>query len=116
MATSTITPPPQQPTVTLPAFPDGGKSPWIVYRVVRKVVVAAVGSSVVVVGAIMLVTPGPAFVVIPAGLAILATEFHWARRFLDRARKRAMEAVRAVRGSMETGEVSSVRSRSPDVN
>jgi len=30
--------------------------------------------------------PGPAVVVIPLGLAILATEFSWARRILDRIR------------------------------
>ena len=33
----------------------------------------------------MLVLPGPAFLVIPAGLAILATEFEWAERWKDRA-------------------------------
>ena len=78
----------------------------MLYQVARKVAVAVVGGSVVLVGAIMLVTPGPAFVVIPAGLAILATEFAWAKWFLDRARKQAMDAVRAVRGPMKTGAVS----------
>jgi hypothetical protein len=34
------------------------------------------------------VLPGPAVVVIPAGLAILATEFQWARRLLHRVRTR----------------------------
>jgi putative transmembrane protein PGPGW len=34
----------------------------------------------------MLVLPGPAVVVIPAGLAILATEFPWARRLLRQVR------------------------------
>ena len=32
----------------------------------------------------MIVTPGPAIVVIPVGLAILATEFAWARRYKDK--------------------------------
>ena len=36
-------------------------------------------------GLVMLVTPGPAFVVIPAGLAILSLEFAWAARMLDRS-------------------------------
>ena len=47
---------------------------------VTKVVVTVVGGAVLVGGVIMLVTPRPAFVMIPLGLAILATEWHWARR------------------------------------
>lgn len=41
------------------------------------------GMGVLFVGIAMLVLPGPAFVVIPIGLAILATEFAWARRWLN---------------------------------
>jgi len=52
----------------------------------RKVVIAVVGTTVVLVGIAMVVLPGPAFLVIPLGLAILATEFLWARRWLKRAR------------------------------
>ena len=52
----------------------------------HKLVVAAVGGSVVLVGVAMVVLPGPAVVVIPLGLAILATEFLWARRWFKRAR------------------------------
>ena len=55
-------------------------------RHARKFVVAVVGGSVVLVGMAMLVLPGPAILVIPLGLAILATEFLWARRWLKRAR------------------------------
>ena len=36
------------------------------------------------IGAAMLVLPGPGMVVIPIGLAILAIEFAWARRWLKR--------------------------------
>lgn len=50
----------------------------------------------VVLGVAMIVLPGPAVVVIPAGLAILATEFLWARRAWRRA-KGAM--ARARRGT-----------------
>jgi Ca2+-transporting ATPase len=52
----------------------------------RRIVVAIVGSTVVVIGLALLVLPGPAFVVIPLGLAILATEFVWARAMLKKAR------------------------------
>ena len=44
-----------------------------------------VGATVTLAGIAMLVTPGPAFVVIPIGLAMLALEFAWAERMLDRA-------------------------------
>jgi hypothetical protein len=86
-------------TVTVTAFPPGQSSPWLAYRLLRKAVIFCVGVSVVLVGVVMVVTPGPAFVVIPAGLAILATEFAWAKRLLDQARAQAVEAIRTVRGS-----------------
>jgi uncharacterized protein (TIGR02611 family) len=57
-----------------------------------KLVVGMVGTAVLLVGVVMLVTPGPAFVMIPVGLAILATEFDWAHRWLQAARKKAHEA------------------------
>ncbi len=53
----------------------------------RKVVAAVIGVSVLLVGLALTVLPGPAFVVIPAGLAILATEFVWARRLLRRIKR-----------------------------
>ncbi len=63
-----------------------------VLSAVTKVVVTAIGAVVLVVGVIMLVTPGPAFVLIPLGLAILAVEWAWARRLLVRARRAAERA------------------------
>jgi uncharacterized protein (TIGR02611 family) len=43
-------------------------------------------------GVAMLVLPGPAFVVIPVGLAILSLEFAWAGRLLDHALDKAQTA------------------------
>ena len=54
--------------------------------------VAALGFAVLVVGVVMLVTPGPGLLVIIAGLAILAHEFAWAARALDKAKRRAAKA------------------------
>lgn len=59
------------------------------YRVARRIVIGTVGATVVVVGLIMFVTPGPALIVVPLGLAILALEFAWARRLLRQMRERA---------------------------
>lgn len=52
----------------------------------RRVVVIVVGFTVLVLGVVLIVLPGPAVLVIPLGLAILATEFVWARRLLVRFR------------------------------
>ncbi|MBD7919786.1 hypothetical protein H9657_16060 [Cellulomonas sp. Sa3CUA2] len=55
-------------------------------RPVRVVAVSVVGGTVLLTGVAMLVLPGPGILAILAGLALLATEFAWARRWLDRAR------------------------------
>lgn len=57
-------------------------------RQIRRIIVAVVGFTVLLFGIALLVLPGPAFVVIPIGLAILATEFVWARRLLKKVKDR----------------------------
>ena len=57
------------------------------YRYARRVVILVVGGTVLLVGIAMIVLPGPAFVVVPLGLGILAIEFAWARRWLKKARQ-----------------------------
>jgi len=54
----------------------------------KRVIVIVIGFSVLVVGIAMIVLPGPAVVVIPIGLAILATEFLWARKLLVTVKER----------------------------
>lgn len=49
--------------------------------------IGLLGASVLLIGAAMLFLPGPAIVVIPVGLAILASEFAWARRLLRKVKK-----------------------------
>ncbi len=58
-----------------------------VLRQARRFVVLVVGVTVILFGVVLLVTPGPAFVVIPIGLAILSIEFLWARRLLRRVKQ-----------------------------
>ena len=58
-------------------------------RHARRIVITVVGATVVAVGIAMIVLPGPAFIVIPAGLAILGLEFAWARRWLAVVREHA---------------------------
>lgn len=68
------------------------------YAAARKVVVAVVGGTVVLIGVVLLFLPGPAFVVIPIGLAILGLEFAWARRWLRHVKERAQDAAGRLRG------------------
>jgi tellurite resistance protein TerC len=58
-------------------------------RHAKRLLIFVVGMSVLLFGIALLVLPGPAFVVIPVGLAILATEYAWARRCLRVMRETA---------------------------
>ena len=60
-------------------------------RIVRLAFVIA-GFTLLLGGIAMLVLPGPAFVVIPIGLALLSLQFTWAERLLDRSLEEAAKA------------------------
>jgi uncharacterized protein (TIGR02611 family) len=62
-----------------------------IWRNARKIGVFIIGITVLLIGIVMIVTPGPALVVIPVGLAILATEFAWARWLLKYSKKKLEE-------------------------
>jgi uncharacterized protein (TIGR02611 family) len=62
-------------------------------KVVKRVIVSVVGATVLLIGVALLVLPGPAFIVIPIGLAILASEYAWARRWLRKVRRMASDVV-----------------------
>jgi uncharacterized protein (TIGR02611 family) len=68
------------------------------YRFARRIAIAVVGGSVLIVGILMIALPGPAFVVIPVGLGILSLEFAWARVWLVKARIRAGQLARKLAG------------------
>lgn len=55
-------------------------------KIVRRILVSVIGGTIVLIGIALLILPGPAFIVIPLGLLILASEFAWARRLLRRAK------------------------------
>ncbi len=62
---------------------------------VRRALRIVVGFTLLLVGIVMIVTPGPGWLVILLGLGLLAAEFVWARRLMDRL-KREGERVREV--------------------
>ncbi|MFH1862506.1 MAG: PGPGW domain-containing protein [bacterium] len=58
-------------------------------KLIRKIVILVVGLTVLLIGVVMIVLPGPAIVVIPVGLLILGTEFVWASRIIKKFKQRA---------------------------
>jgi uncharacterized protein (TIGR02611 family) len=83
LAASPPVPPPEPPQVVkkLQRRRRSHRDHGAIYR--AAFVVA--GAVIVLGGLVMLVLPGPAFLVIPLGLAILSLEFAWAGRLLDTA-------------------------------
>lgn len=67
----------------------------------RKIVVTVVGITLILVGIAMMVLPGPATIVIPLGLAVLSTEFLWAKRLLNYVRKEIEHAAAKIVGTKE---------------
>ncbi|MBX3695157.1 MAG: PGPGW domain-containing protein [Steroidobacteraceae bacterium] len=70
------------------------------YRWARRIVITLSGFTVLAVGVAMIVLPGPAFLVIPAGLAILGLEFAWARHTLRALKARGALLVAAARARL----------------
>jgi uncharacterized protein (TIGR02611 family) len=58
-------------------------------HVLFRIAFGTAGALVTAAGAVMLVTPGPAFVLIPIGLAMLSMEFVWAERLLGKSLEQA---------------------------
>jgi uncharacterized protein (TIGR02611 family) len=72
-------------------------------RVLRRITITVVGFVVLLVGVVMLVAPGPGFVVIALGLLILSAEYEWARRHFRTAKTHAQSlAERAAANRVST--------------
>jgi tellurite resistance protein TerC len=89
-----------------------GRIAKITYQAARRIVIGVVGTTVLLLGVIMLVTPGPGLVVIPLGLAILSIEFAWARYWLRKLREKLSE--RTSRSQADAAEVHRTRDRRSD--
>jgi uncharacterized protein (TIGR02611 family) len=73
----------------------------VVWRNTRRLVIFVIGVTVLLLGVAMLVLPGPGLLVILVALAVLATEFVWARLLLKRVKASATNAAKAVAGKDE---------------
>ena len=58
---------------------------------VKRIVVTVIGFIVLIIGIVLIVFPGPAFIVIPIGLAILATEYEWAKKVFNKIKRRVQK-------------------------
>lgn len=72
----------------------------------RRVAILLIGSSVLLLGAALLVLPGPGIPFVLLGLVILSAEFVWARRWLGRVRQRLAEAGKRVSRALHHDEES----------
>lgn len=70
----------------------------ITYRWARRIVVAVIGGTILLIGVAMVVLPGPAIIVVPLGLGVLGLEFAFARHWLRKLRATATDVVNRVRG------------------
>ena len=68
------------------------------YKVAKRIAIGIVGGSVLLVGVLMILLPGPAIIVIPVGLGILSLEFAWARSWLRKIRQKAQSVANGISG------------------
>ena len=76
----------------------------ITYRTGRKIVIAIIGTTSVLLGVAMLVLPGPGILTIILGLMLLGVEFAFARRWLERLKTTSKKAAETVRSRVRRGE------------
>jgi len=67
------------------------------YKIAKRIAIGIVGGTVLVLGIIMMVTPGPGIAGILVGLGILGVEFAWARIWLKKIKARAQDVARNVK-------------------
>jgi len=70
---------------------------WRGLRWAKRIALSIVGFTVLAIGIVMIVLPGPAILVIPIGLGILGLEFAWARRWLRKVKESTTSIVDSVR-------------------
>ena len=88
-----------------------GRILTVTYTWARRCAIALLGGTVVLIGVVMIVMPGPAFIVIPAGLGILGLEFACARRWLKQLKTTGTDVIGRTRGWLWPSRI-----RHPDVS
>ncbi|HEX6790177.1 MAG TPA: PGPGW domain-containing protein [Candidatus Krumholzibacteria bacterium] len=76
----------------------------VTYRTARKIAIAIIGTTIVLLGVAMLVLPGPGILTIILGLMLLGVEFAFARRWLARLKATSRKAADRVRSRIRREE------------
>lgn len=96
-----------------PEWIEGVATYWQSFpKPIRKLLAASVGVVTLLVGVALLVLPGPGIAVVLLGLAILATEFTWARRSLHHVKQHGSRVTQKV--SRARGSITAKRGRNND--
>jgi tellurite resistance protein TerC len=66
----------------------------ISYKTARRIAAMVIGFTILLMGLVLLVLPGPGIVLSAVGLAILGVEFAWARKWLHKLRRGISGAAR----------------------
>jgi uncharacterized protein (TIGR02611 family) len=74
-----------------------------VLRSGKRIAITLVGFTLVAAGLALLVLPGPGILVVLAGLAVLGTEYAWARYVLNETKRRAKRAGERIRRPRRKG-------------
>lgn len=77
---------------------DADRLARLTLKQARRLIVFVVGFTIILIGIVMLIGPGPGALVVPIGLALLASEFIWARRLLNRYKEQAQRYGRRAGG------------------
>jgi hypothetical protein len=85
---------------------------WIP-RPVRRVIVLIIGGTVLLIGVVMIIAPGPAFIVLPLGLLILGIEFAFARRWLKKIKAAASNVHQRVKNGIAPAKTEQCAETSP---
>jgi hypothetical protein len=75
----------------------------LTWRAAKRLVIAVIGSTVVLLGLVLFILPGPGIPLLLGGLAILATEFVWAATLLKKVKAQAMGAASKFRNGIGWG-------------
>ncbi len=59
-----------------------------ILRNIKRIIITIAGSIVIFIGVLLIFLPGPAFIIIPLGLAILALEYDWAKKLFLKLKSR----------------------------
>jgi uncharacterized protein (TIGR02611 family) len=86
-----------------PAFVPLKAVAHFIQRSGKRIAVTIAGFAVLLAGIALLVLPGPGWLLIFIGLTILATEYVWAQRLLNAAKRKAEQAKAAVLRKKDAG-------------